>query len=687
MFKTKRYPISLVLFILFSSFFSKISFAKEKSLTPGPQTEGIIKKCVQNFSNVRAGGDIIMNCITTIETLSTSERNAIYSISVKLSEIAADIKVLELSKNKNREGSQEEIRKNKKLMIKLNSEYLIHKKIALRISKAVSALKKQLFNIDGIIKRGSTTGKIENLKINEKLSALKVQLLEVDRISSTNSHENSKISAEISALINKISETSLISSINKDDNLKTNEDVSILRRQITSNSSALRKNIGALERQTRNLEGSNAQIDRDVSKVEAKIQIARKKIADLKLSGLHTIGQVQRLGGEIDQAKKERARFESSIQIAQKKIIGLKLSGLRTMGQVQRLNREIDQAKKERVRFGSSIQIAQKKIANLKLSDLRMMGQIQKLDGEIDQAKKERAKFELARVAINKNIQLIKNGMSLAKEERIRLEETDKGTIKRVFYLEKKAAESSTNISRIRKSAAFHQKQIYETFSRMESFNDETVLLLDELGVSISENTNSIVVLEDKVYLIENDLGYLMSEYTLGNLKRISFYGPKLGILSLDGNPYNYLGLEFERLLDPKYNLSLHLGLSRFSGKKENKYLTLSGIDEQVIEEDISFYGLDLGVRKFFRKNNKYNFYAGASVGYAMGDEETLYASASLGMESYKKYNKLSIELGYYFFDKISYKDVSFNPLGQALIADSHKNLSGFGLNLKYSTR
>lgn len=257
-------------------------------------------------------------------------------------------------------------------------------------------------------------------------------------------------------------------------------------------------------------------------------------------------------------------------------------------------------------------------------------------------------------------------------------------TINKIKYSEAvRATKSRRRFNRLEKA---HNETVYE-LSILEEGHNETVYELNRLGISILQNTNSIIILEGRVDTIETNLNYLMDEYTDGNLKTISFYGPKLGMTSINNSKYSVIGFEYERFLDPKYNMSLFVDVSKYDGNKKDTYSTLNGVSDQEIETNNTFYSIGLGARKFIKKIDKYNFYVGGSLGYATGDEKTFLGNTFLGVEAYRKFNKISLELGYTYFNKIKHKRVIFNPLGYSENFEETKGESGVSLSLKYSTR
>ena len=193
-------------------------------------------------------------------------------------------------------------------------------------------------------------------------------------------------------------------------------------------------------------------------------------------------------------------------------------------------------------------------------------------------------------------------------------------------------------------------------------------------------------MLETKVIFLEDNVRFVMDEFVNGTLESISFYGPKIGLSKINNFVYNIIGFEYERRFNLKYNL--FVDISMYDGEKESSYTTLNGLDKQVINEDNSFYTLSLGTRKFFKKNdNNYNWYIGGALGYATGDEKTLFENIFAGVELYKRHSKLSLELGCLHFHEITHQQVIFEPLGQSKNFQTKENELSIFLLLKYSIR
>ncbi len=221
----------------------------------------------------------------------------------------------------------------------------------------------------------------------------------------------------------------------------------------------------------------------------------------------------------------------------------------------------------------------------------------------------------------------------------------------------------------------------------LENYNLETEREIDSIGIRIDQQGILISIMEDKIELLEDDVGFLMDEYNDGNLKSISFYGAKIDVSNIEGENQSSVGLEYERLLDPKYNMSMFAGISKHDGVVKNEYETLSGIDSQIEEKDIEFYTGDIGVRKFVGKFGDYQPYATASVGKSFGDIDSVSAKVGGGVELYKKYHKISAEVGYSHFFDYPNKNVSFNPAGSSDVDDGAVGAGGPYVSIKYSTR
>lgn len=223
--------------------------------------------------------------------------------------------------------------------------------------------------------------------------------------------------------------------------------------------------------------------------------------------------------------------------------------------------------------------------------------------------------------------------------------------------------------------------------SDIEDYNLETEREIDSIGVRIDQQGMIISILEDRVEFLEDDVGFLMDEYNNGNLQSISFYGGDIEVAKIKDQTYSAVGLEYERLLDPRYQLSIFGGVSKNDGVVKTEYETLSGINPQVEENNVKFYTANIGARKFIKKIDDYQAYATIAAGKSFGDIDSVSAKAGAGVELYKKYHKLSAELGYKYYFSLPNKEVDFNPIGTSTIDNSNKGAGGPYLSIKYSTR
>jgi len=140
------------------------------------------------------------------------------------------------------------------------------------------------------------------------------------------------------------------------------------------------------------------------------------------------------------------------------------------------------------------------------------------------------------------------------------------------LHYQKEILEVSRLIEKIKQSNNHEFYTIKNKIKKIEEDNEVNVEIIEDLGYQININKNSIVLIESRVDLIENDLNFLMDEYLDGNLKSISFYSLSIGGLMLNNTTYTTLGLEYERFLKPIYSLShlsLFANISKLTGDKE----------------------------------------------------------------------------------------------------------------------
>jgi len=315
------------------------------------------------------------------------------------------------------------------------------------------------------------------------------------------------------------------------------------------------------------------------------------------------------------------------------------------------------------------------------------MLQLEDLRGQAEQIEKKLYQLEIDSNAKSKDIARLQEQLTLAEskfstlyQQHVQLSTELAAELSRIPEI----VEAQIDATEVRINSAIAESVIDQ---QIQKYTNNIFFKLDN---KLNDQRSRIDNLEKRVVALENDVSFLMGEYLEGRLqKNVGFFGLSVGGLYISKEWQSRIGLEYE-LLMPKAPIigsrgSVYFEFAKLDWTESTKYQTLPGVDPIEVVDNHNLNILNLGSRIFFHEWSKdLHSYFGVSFGHSISsDEDTFNTGVGIGTELFRSGTRIALEARWEWFSNIEREEISFNPIGDALITTISESRDGWYLGLK----